>query len=164
MVETKLGLEALPDSARIWIYQSNRALTANEGVQLETAANQFVSGWNAHGQQLSAGFEFLHNHFLILAVDESIHGASGCSIDSSVALIRQLNAVFQIDFLDRTKVAMLENGQVELLDLSEIKNAVATGKLTPESKVFNNLLRTLGEFRNKWVVSALETWLKRYFN
>jgi hypothetical protein len=163
MVETKLGLETLPDSARIWIYQSNRALSHDESIQLEMAAQQFVSGWNAHGQKLTAGFEFLHSHFLVLAVDESVHAASGCSIDTSVALVRHFNDSFKIDFLDRTKVAVFDNEEAVLLDLSELKNAVVQGKLAPESEVFNNLLSTLGDFRNNWIVPASETWLKRYF-
>lgn len=156
--------ETLPDNSKVWIYQSNRVLTTDEAIKLEMMANQFVSGWNAHGQKLSAGFEFMYNHFLVLAVDESVHGASGCSIDTSVELVRQLNASFQVDFLDRKNVAILENDRVALIELTALKNEVSSGRLTPDSKVFNNLVPTLGDFRNSWITSASETWLKRYFN
>ena len=96
---------------------------------------RFVEGWNAHGQKLTAGFDFLHGHFLILAVDESDHAASGCSIDSSVGLIRDLSARFEIDFLNRTKVAIWENEEVVLLPLPKLKEEVASGRLKPESLV-----------------------------
>lgn len=159
----KLGLETLPDSARIWIYQSNRALNQQESMQLEVLASQFVSGWNAHGQKLSAGFDFLHDHFLVLAVDESVHAASGCSIDTSVALVRQLNHSFGVDFLDRTHVAVLINDKVTVLPLGGIKQAVTNGQLNKDTLVFNNLCPTLGDYRKNWLAPASETWLKRYF-
>ena len=164
MVETRLGLDTLPDSARVWIYQSSRALTGEEAIKLEMLSNQFVSGWNAHGKKLSAGFEFLHNHFLVLSVDETVHGASGCSIDSSVDLIRHLNTTFNVDFLDRKNVAVLENETVKLIPLTSLKAEVESGRFTGASMVFNNLVPSLGDFRNNWLSPASETWLKRYFN
>jgi len=164
MVATKLGLDTLPDSSRIWIYQAERPLRAQECIIAETEAARFVDGWNAHGYQLRAGFELVHQQFLILAVDEAFHSPSGCSIDTSVALIRQLNDQFGVDFLDRTKVAIWENETVKMFDLSEIKVAVTKGKITQDSLVFNNLLQRLGEWRSGWKIPASQSWLKRYFN
>ena len=156
--------DQMPDESRIWIYQSNRRLTHEEGMALQITTNQFISGWNAHGHILTAGFEFLFNHFLVLSVDESVQVASGCSIDTSVALVRQLNDTFGVDFLDRTKIATKVDEEVVLFELAAINGAVETGKLTSESLVFNNLCPTLGEFRSNWLVPASQTWLKRYFN
>jgi len=164
MVATHLGLDTLPDAARIWIYQAERPLTPQECIIAEAEASRFIASWNAHGHQLKAGFELAHSQFLILAVDEDFHAPSGCSIDTSVALIRHLNERFGVDFLDRRKVAVWENESVKVYDLSEIKAAVEAGAITKDTLVFNNLLQRLGEWRGKWMIPAGESWLKRYVN
>jgi hypothetical protein len=163
MVATQQGLDTLPDASRIWIYQADRKLTPQKCVIAEAEAARFVESWNAHGHQLKAGFELVHQQFLILAVDEAFHAPSGCSIDTSVALIRHLNTQFGVDFLNRRKVAIWENENVNVYDLSEIKTAVEQGKITQDSLVFNNLLQRLGEWRSNWKTPAGESWLKRYF-
>ena len=50
-----------------------------------------------------------------------------------------------------------------LLDFREIKSAVEQGKITPETKVFDNTITTFEDFEAKWKSLARETWLKRYF-
>lgn len=163
MVATEFGLETLSDASRIWIYQANRALAVEECMITEAEAARFVASWNAHGHQLKAGFELAHQQFLILAVDESFHAPSGCSIDTSVALVKNLNAQFGVDFLDRKKVAVWENDSVVMYELAEFKEAVTVGKITKDSLVFNNLIQHLGEWRNNWKIAAGDSWLKRYF-
>ena len=81
-------LNKLSDSARVWIYQSNREFTDSESQEIREAASQFVQSWKAHEVQLLAAAEVLYNRFIVLSVDENIAGASGCSIDKSVKFIR----------------------------------------------------------------------------
>ena len=73
--------EKQPKSARVWIYQADRALKYQESRFIEKNAKAFCEQWAAHGVALKSSFKILHNRFLILAVDEQANMASGCSID-----------------------------------------------------------------------------------
>ena len=45
----------LPDSARIWIYQSNRNFTEEELKEINDLLTQFLTEWTAHGAALRSG-------------------------------------------------------------------------------------------------------------
>lgn len=155
--------EALPDHARVWIYQSNRPFTTAETTEIAILTDRFVSQWAAHGHRLAAGGTVAYQQFIILAVDEQAYGASGCSIDASVAFIRQLEQHFQLQLLDRTQVAFFIDAKVTLFALGAIKAAVTQGLINSNTLVFNNLVENVGQWKSEWLVPADQTWLKRYF-
>jgi hypothetical protein len=153
----------MPDEARLWVYQANRLLTEAEQQHVLREAADFLMGWKAHGVELQTACTLEHGHFLVIAVDEAHHGASGCSIDASVGFVRTLENQLGVQFLDRTKVAILLGDHLELIPLAELKSRVQQGDITSDTLVFNNSLSTLGEWRNHWKTPAGESWMKRYF-
>lgn len=156
--------ETLPDSARVWIYQSNRAFKPEEVNTISTALQAFTTNWTAHNQPLKTSFQVLHDYFIVLAVDEAHHEASGCSIDSSVHVIRQLSQQTGIDFFERTNVALLLDEKVRLIKLPELKQAYENGVWNSQTTVFDNTVLTKGDFEKRWKSHAGETWLKRYLS
>lgn len=156
--------EFLPDHARLWVYQADRKLTAKELANMQTTVASFVESWVAHGSPLQAAYWIKYDQFLVLAVDETGHGASGCSIDSSVALIRKLEHQIGISLLDRTKIAVRQQEHVQLFELSMIKKAIGDGLIQADDIVFNNAVSTYGEWKNQWEVAAVHSWMKRFFN
>lgn len=109
--------------SKIWLYQTNRAVEGAEQETLQNLLEEFAQQWMAHGKSLQAKFWF-HNPFLLICeVDESLWGASGCSIDSKVRFLKDLGSRYDIDFFVRMKtIARLISGSYEQLDFSEIKN------------------------------------------
>lgn len=154
---------AMPDHARIWIYQSTKPFSTEERAFIERNFDVFVSQWAAHGQKLQATYSIEKNQFIILAVDESYHGASGCSIDSSVAVVRGIEQATGLSLLDRTQVAYFKDGEVKLRAFNKIKEAVQTGEIAKETLVFNNSVQNAGDWKDKWTQPAGESWLSRYF-
>jgi hypothetical protein len=154
---------ALDDSSRIWIYQSDRKITADEQTAIQSTALDFMTKWAAHGQDLKASATIKYDHFLIIATDESFNMASGCSIDSSVHFVQQLSENYGIDFFDRMKLAFLSNNEVKIIPLNELKSEIANEQLTAESQFFNNTITTKGDLNENWLVNAGNSWLKRYF-
>ena len=157
----------IPSHARGWIYQADRALTNQETEQAHSWGQQFVEQWAAHGQDLSASVAVLHNHFIVIALDEQHHAASGCSIDSSVGFIRALEEAFgkngpAINFFDRTRVAIQRDRSVVLVSLAEVKSHIADGQLSPDTLTFNNLVGTKAELENRWLIPIRDSWLARY--
>jgi hypothetical protein len=94
-------MKKLPLDARVWVYQSNRILTDLDKQTILTASKQFVSEWAAHGTSLQSDVEIISDYFLVLAVDENIASASGCSIDSSVKFVKAIGKELNIDFFSR---------------------------------------------------------------
>lgn len=156
-------LENIPENARIWIYQADRKLNESELSLVRQKAEDFVRQWAAHGKQLAATFSLERDQFLIFMVDESVNMASGCSIDSSVGVVRELENELSISFLDRSKVAFLINGEVDLMPFNRIRDAISEGKISENTLFFNNAIETVADLENNWLVPAGSSWLKRYF-
>jgi hypothetical protein len=156
-------LDKMPDHARLWVYQSSRPFTEIERNELVTYLDAFVGQWKAHGQALLAKYAIEYNQFIVVAVDESFHQASGCSIDASVGMMRQVEQKFGISLLDRTQVAYLDKEDIVLRPFNKLKEAVTSGEIAGETIVFNNAVQSVSEWKAGWAVPANTSWLKRYF-
>ncbi|MCY7349620.1 MAG: hypothetical protein LH606_03005 [Cytophagaceae bacterium] len=157
-----INFDQQPDHARVWVYQTNRPLTGAEAVFIQKNLEAQTTNWGAHGQPLVGSVRVLHNRFVVVAVDETQSLPSGCSIDASTRWLKDLGAEMNLDFFDRS-VAYLDGNDVKTLNLNELKIAVVEGRLTPETSVFNNLVPTIGTFRQGWRIKAADSWLKKYF-
>ena len=120
-----------------------------------------LRGWKAHNVPLAAGVKIIENHFIIVALDESKNGASGCSIDSSVGVVRAIMKNYKVDLLNRMIFAYLENDKVELVNRLDFVNMIKEGKITDDTIVFNNLVKDKAEFESKWEVRLVDSWHKQ---
>ncbi len=158
-----LPFEKINENARVWVYQSNRPFDTGEIQLIEEKAKAFCDQWAAHGQALTSSFYLASKQFLILAVDESQSLPSGCSIDSSVALVRDIQNTCGVDMLDRSKTAFLINDEVKLFRVGELKQKVSEGVITADTLIVNTLVSDVKSFKAKWTPKSSETWMKRYF-
>jgi hypothetical protein len=154
--------ETLANSARVWIYQAGRKFTEIEKNTISDTLTAFTHSWVAHGNPLKTSFAILYDQFIVLAADENFNEASGCSIDSSVRVIRQLDQQFSLGLFDRTKIGFLEGEQLSMIPLNELPNALAEGRWQQNSMFFNNVIELKGQLKNGWIIPANQTWLKRY--
>jgi hypothetical protein len=99
----------LPNHSRVWLYLADRKLDATEAQYVNEQIHHFLSNWAAHNKKLSCDGTLLFNQYLMLAVNEDIESASGCSIDSSVRFVKSLGAELAVDFFNRLNVMVLEN-------------------------------------------------------
>ncbi|MBC8109660.1 MAG: hypothetical protein H7Y04_01220, partial [Verrucomicrobia bacterium] len=105
----------------------------------------------------------LHEHFLVLAVDESFNQASGCSIDASVHFLQNLEKNLPIQLFDRLHQAVIMDGKVVFMTQKQIKEAIATENFDKNTLVFNNLIQRVGDLENDWQIPAEKSWLGKYF-
>ena len=149
----------LPAQARVWIYQSNRALTTEEVAVAQERLGQFVEQWQSHGKPVRARAEVLYQHFLVLLVDESYEAPSGCSIDSSVAVVKELEREFDVDFFDRMIFTYIqEDGTVATADRTTFAELYAQNQIGASTTVFNNLVATKAAFEDNWKVRLADSW------
>ncbi|MCP4441834.1 MAG: hypothetical protein GY810_23250 [Aureispira sp.] len=151
----------LSANSRVWVYQSNKELEQNAVEQLKLQVDDFTKEWASHNVQLKAWGDILHNRFVVFMVDESQAGASGCSIDKSVAFIKNIETNLGVDMFDRWNFAYKNGDKVEAADRDDFVQLYNNGQITDETTVFNNLVTTKDDFEQKWQVKLSDSWHKR---
>ena len=155
--------ESLPDTARIWVYQSNRPFGEEEVAQINQDLQAFLTQWTAHGADLKAGYEIPYNRFLVLGLDQEHAQASGCSIDASVHFMQALEGKYGINLLDRMNVTYKQGPHVAYKPLDEFRKMAKSRAVSPRTIVFNNLVASKHEYEEHWEVPASESWHSRFF-
>lgn len=154
--------ESLPSTARVWVFQSNRPFSSSEVSIIESGLREFAEQWNAHGSPLNSSFRIGHRQFIILAADESRQAASGCSIDGSVRVLKDLEQKLGISLFDRSVVAFKVGDRIETVPLSGLKEKFTSGILNGDTLTFNNLVSTKSELETQWLLPAGSSWVRRY--
>mgnify|MGYP007065958044 FL=1 len=152
----------MPGQARIWVYQASRRLQAQELEQIKQSLSQSCQTWEAHGAPLQASFEIKYNQLIIVAVNEGMNSASGCSIDASTRWFKSFGEDLTIDFFNRD-MAVVRDEQLHLITMGQLKTAVQTGELKPTDQIITPLLQTVQQYRDTWLSKAEDSYLKRYF-
>jgi hypothetical protein len=158
-----IPFEELPIDSKIWIYPTNRKLSDQEVEEINIQTLEFVNNWVAHDTPLHASFKIKYNRFLILAVDQEIQHATGCSIDKSVVFIQSLEQKYGIDLLDKMNVTYKQGENITHKSLIDFKKIAKEKAVTKNTIVFNNLVNTIGEWHEYWEVPASESWHQRLF-
>jgi hypothetical protein len=154
-----IPFNTLGPTAKTWIYQADRKLSASEIARVSDRLKEFTQQWLVHGAPLEASYEVRYDQFVILAANDS---ASGCSIDTSVRIMKEIGAETGIDFFNRNLVAFKYPEEIKLIDLALLKQAFQKGSWDEDTLVFNNAASTLSELNEHWLAPAGTTWLKRY--
>jgi hypothetical protein len=156
--------EQMPSDARIWTYTSNRKLDKSEVDRISDKLSAFCEQWNTHGALMPTSFLIKYDQVIILAVDESNLGASGCSIDSSVRLLRDIESELGIDLLNQGKVTFFTSEKdLEVNPIFGIKSKVSSGILNSETIVLNPVVQRKSDLEKNWKISAKESWLNKFF-
>ncbi|WP_127125696.1 hypothetical protein [Pseudoflavitalea rhizosphaerae] len=155
--------ELLPEDfapeSRVWIYQSSRIFSMGEALQLEDLLNHFASTWKSHGTPVKGFGTLFFGQFIILMADESATGVSGCSTDSSVRLIKNIEEAFKVHMFDRLNLAFVIKDKVQLLPQSQVKYALENKFIDENTIFFNNIVQTKEELENNWMVPLKDSWL-----
>lgn len=155
--------EDFHDSSRVWIYQSSNLILISEALKMETMIQAFLNNWNSHGTPVKGYGNLFFGRFLMLMADETATGVSGCSTDSSVQLVRDVEQAFKTDMLDRTKLAFFIKDKVEVIPMQQLPYAIENGFITPNTLYFDNTVLNKKQLIDRWITPAGETWLKKYF-
>jgi hypothetical protein len=151
--------EEFDGSSRVWIYQSSRLFTIAESFRIEEMLGEFLRSWNSHGVPVKGYANLFFGQFIILMADERASMVSGCSTDSSVRLIRQMETLFNVQLFDRQLLAFFIKEKVQLLPLSQLAFGADNGFIQPETLYFNNTVLTKSELMKNWIIPVKESWL-----
>lgn len=143
----------LPDNAKVWVYQANRSFTQEEVWDISDILENFVDRWKSHQRDVKGFGSLYYRRFLVLIADEEAADVSGCSIDSSVKLIKELEQAYDLNFFDRMKVCYkITNELIGSFPIEKINEMLESGKINDETIVFNNLVYTKKAFEENWQI------------
>ncbi|MBE7171568.1 MAG: hypothetical protein INR73_13320 [Williamsia sp.] len=145
--------------SRVWIYQSNRLFNLSEALQIEDMLNSFSEQWLSHGDKVKAYANLFFGQFIVLMADESAAGVSGCSTDSSVRLVKQIEQQFNVNLLDRQLLAFIVKDKLQMLPLSQLPYAIQNHFIDADTIYFNNLVSTKKELEEEWMIPVKNSWL-----
>ena len=157
-----VDFNTLPEESRIWIYQANRSFSDEELEQLKGQLDTFIEAWMAHGKDLKAGYKLVYKRFIVIAMDQSLNNATGCSIDASVAFIQQLEQQYDVDLMDKMNVSYKQGEFIAHKSLIDFKKMAQQKAVSKNTIVFNNLVTNIAEFNENWEVPASESWHNRF--
>ena len=156
--------KSLPKDSRIWIFPSSKELDFQKKVKIKERLIKFISEWTSHNKNLQASFELPYNRFIVVALNENLQNASGCSIDALMNLIQIFEKDFDLILLDRMNVHYRdETKKIEYSTLKDFIKMVKSKSINSSTTVFNNLVTNKEEYLNLWEVQARNSWHSRYF-
>ncbi|MCF4101613.1 ABC transporter ATPase [Gillisia sp. M10.2A] len=157
-----VAFDILPETSRVWIYQANRSFSDQELQEIKSKTEEFLTQWTAHGANLQASFEIRYNRFIIIALDQELNAATGCSIDASVRFIQQLEKDYNVDLLDKMNVSYKQGEFVAYKALTDFRKMAKDKAVSPKTIVFNNLVTNKAQYLSDWEVPASESWHSRF--
>ncbi|WP_194767654.1 ABC transporter ATPase [Tamlana sp. I1] len=157
-----VDFNTLPEESRVWIYQANRSFSEEEIEEIQSKLNVFIENWAAHGSDLQAGYTIKYKRFIVIGLDQTANKATGCSIDSSVNFIQQLEKDYNVDLMDKMNVSYKQGEYVAYKSLTDFRKMAKDKAVSKNTIVFNNLVTTVAEFNESWEVPASDSWHSRF--
>jgi hypothetical protein len=155
--------EYLPENfdaaSRIWIYQASRSFDSSEVSLVEAEISKFIESWHSHGLKVKGYGNLFFGQIILLMADETSSGVSGCSTDSSVHFIKEMEKRFDVRLLERQTLAFLVDNDISLIPISRLSNVISDGTITKETLFLNNTVSTKKELENNWIIPIKDSWL-----
>lgn len=155
--------DLIPDdfdnNSRVWVYQSNRAFTITETLRLAEALENFAKEWNSHGSPVKGYANLFFGQFIIIMADETHVKIGGCSTDSSLGFIKNIQQDYNVQLLDRQMLAFIIKEKIHLLLLSQVNYSIENDFITSDTLYFNNTILTKKELLNNWIIPLKDSWL-----
>jgi len=146
----------MSNDSKIWIYQSNRKFIDTELDEINDLIIKFLNTWTAHGSELLTSFEIKYNRFIIIALNESVKPATGCSIDTLYNEIKKLEQLFKLDFLDSSILYLKINEEIKSIVFTEIQNIEDSNTL-----FFDTTIKKKKEIDN-WLIPIKDGWCNAF--
>ncbi len=159
-----VNFETLPETSRVWIYQANRSFLETEIEEIKTKLNMFIENWSAHGSDLESGYIIVYKRFIVIALNQNLNAATGCSIDNLVSFIQQLEKDYNVDLMDKMNVSYKQGEFIAYKSLTDFRKMAKQKAVSKNTIVFNNLVTNIAEFKENWEVPASESWHNRFLN
>ena len=153
----------LPEDAKVWVHQADRALTQDELREISHILENFVDNWKSHQKEVAAYASIYYRRFIVFMADEHKCHVGGCSISDTITLLEELQKEFGINFLDRMNVGYkITNEMVGSFPFNQLNEMLENGKINDNTIIFNNTVSNKKDFESKWEVSLKDSPYARF--
>lgn len=158
-------MDELPESARVWIYASDRDLNELEENRVVEMLSEFCAGWTSHSRPVRSAVDVIDGRFAVIAGLVQEGDISGCGIDKSTVALKTAAAELALEWLPGLYVHYRDRrGVVHSVPRRIFRELVERGDVSAESPVFDMTIETLGQLRSGgFERPAGETWHARVF-
>lgn len=159
-------LDSLPAASRVWVFAANRALTPADETRLSAVVERVFGVWTKKSPAVRGVFEFRDARFLVVGADEREAVVSGCGIDAMMQWMKQIEAESGLRLVDRMQVFWRgADGVVRSAHRAEFQRLLASGEVTPATRVFDTAAATSDVFREgRFELPLAESWHARVFD
>lgn len=144
--------------SKLWIYAPNRELSHSEQVYIQNKLQNFCNTWQSHGTPVQAEFTLIYHALLLVSVDANSEQASGCSIDTLTACIKQVEIELKLSFTNRLNIVTQYQNKLEFFTFSDVLERVKNKTISEEYQIFNNAISRLHEL-DTWKQPIYKSWI-----
>jgi hypothetical protein len=155
----RVPFSSLPDDARIWIFASSAPLDPAAQRTLLDEVDAYLDDWRAHGEPLTCAREWRDERFLVIGVDQTAAGASGCSIDALFHILQRLQASLGVDLVGGGRVFWRDaGGSIHCAARADFARQGAEGSIDALTRVFDHTLTRAADYRAGFERDAQSSW------
>ena len=154
----------LPDSARIWVFASDRELKGAPAETMLAAVDRFLADWKAHGVPLRSAREWRDDRFLAVGVDVTQENASGCSIDGLFRAFQDVQREVGAQLVGGGRVFYRGANGIETTTREEFLDRVKRGEIKRDTPVFDTSITDAKTWRAAFETPAARSWTGKYFS
>ena len=164
-LKEKRGLEAISSLDltlfdRLWIYSNPQKIKEEVIKNIKKRLEGFCQQWQSHGTAVTGNFLILFEQIIILlaSIGENNNQMSGCSIDSSVKIIKDINQDYGLDLLNRNYFFTLKGRDLTSYTREQFIQEFNTGQLSMDSLVLDSLIQNPQNINNKLFIQLKDSW------
>ena len=159
----------LPDTARLWVYATDRRLTDVEAESLTHRLEDFLNEWQSHGRPVEGAAEVRDRRFVLLAahLPEAPAGdVSGCGIDASVHVLEDFADEFELGWQSGLDVFYrAPDGAVRSASRPAFEALAEKGSVDADTPVFERGLDSVAALREgRFEQPASQSWHAEAFS
>lgn len=153
-----VNFDILIDESRVWIYASEQELTNDNEDYILNHISNHLKNWVAHQSPLKAGVKILENRFIVIALDENMNIASGCSIDALQQKLQQIEKDLSISLMNRLNLFCIIGGMIECMPINRLVKEVSRETLFYDLTIQrkSELSNWLKPIKDGWCIRLLE--------
>lgn len=149
--------------SKVWIYQADRMFTMPEIFEIEPYLEQFADNWKSHGAPVKGFASVIYGQFIIIMADETATTVGGCSTDSSVHIIKEIEKKTGVHMFNRELLAFWVKDKVQTIPMAQVGYALENGLLQKDTLYFNNLVNNKADMEANWLQPIAESWLAKKY-
>ena len=131
----------LHPQSKIWLYISPASIDSVTKKNITSLFKDFVDDWKSHGQPVNGQLKFIKDNLLVVGADYFPDGMCGRAVDAQVRFINQINEGFNLDLLNRTNIAFVQQDSIVVHNYKNLEAIIKKGSVN-ESTVYCNTFST----------------------